>query len=79
MAEKGDRFLKISARVFTVLAWLSPVVGLVVGAPLLAGSGLPETPRAAGVAFLILGGIYFFVFGAFSAVIRLLLEIARRG
>jgi len=75
---KNHRFLKISSRVFTVLAWLSLVLGAVVAVMIFAGGGQPDTPRAAGFAGLMLGGIYFFVFGAFSAVIELLLDLDER-
>ena len=71
----NHRFLKISARFFSVLAWLSLAIGLVVAIVLFSGGGQPDTPRAAGAAGVLLGVIYFFVFGAFSAIIQLLLEI----
>ena len=76
MAEKGYRFLKISARVFNVLAWLALGVGVVVSVINLVSNADPWAPRAGKtVLAVMLGCLYFFIFGTVSGLIHLLLDI----
>ena len=76
MADKGYRFLKMSRKVFTVLAWLALAIGLVSGVIIFINRQGPWEPRLTATALaLIFGVFYFFVFGTVSELIRLLLDI----
>lgn len=68
----------MSAKIFNVLAWLSVVFGAAVTVILVLGGGGPDAPRAAGIAGILLGAVYFLIFKTVSGVIRLLLEIASK-
>ncbi len=78
MADQNYHFLKISRKVFTVLAWLFLAIFLVMGVAVLAGGGSVQAPRAVGIFFFLWGVTLFFVFGTVSEIIRLLLEIASK-
>ena len=76
MAEKEYRFLKISSRVFNLLAWLALGVGVVLSVITFVNNVNPWTPRIGQTAVvLLLGCLYFFIFGTVSELIRLLLNI----
>ncbi|MFH0732892.1 MAG: hypothetical protein V2A72_08270 [Candidatus Omnitrophota bacterium] len=84
---KEYRFLNIARNVFKVLAWLVLVIGIVVGIIVLVtggapagtnmpnGTPIPQTPRAAGVVFVIMGALYFMILYTIAEVIGLLLDI----
>ncbi|MDP8230457.1 MAG: hypothetical protein P9L93_05075 [Candidatus Gorgyraea atricola] len=75
MVEKY-KFLKISAVIFKVLAWVSVAVGIVSSIVIFIGGGTPDAPRVTGFIGLLLGAVYFFVFFTASEVISLLLELS---
>ena len=75
-------FLKVSATIFQVLAWVSMVIQVAVGLVVLVtgGSAVPiggvEVPaRAIGVLNCVAGVIYFFLLLLISHVVRVLVEI----
>ena len=84
-------FLKAAKVIFMVLAWLALALGVIVGLIILITGGgpvlaptagtVPGAPtaapvtRAAGVVFLIIGGIYFLILFTVSEIIGLLLDI----
>ncbi len=72
------RFLRVSVKIFNVLAWLSVVFGIAITVILVLGGKGPDAPRAAGLVGILLGAVYFLMFKTVSAVIRLLLEIASK-
>ena len=75
MAERY-RFLKISTRIFNVLAWLALAAGLAIGVMTFVNNPAPLTPRVtATVMAVVFGALYFIIFGTASGVIRLLLDI----
>ena len=78
MEGNNYRFLRTSGRIFDILGWVSLVVGAVVTVVILIGGGGPDSPRAAGIIGILLGGIYFLIFKTISGVIRLLLDIESR-
>ena len=82
MAQQGYGFLRVSATVFKVLAWvalvLQTVMGLTVvigGGPAVPIGGLDVPARLVGVMNIVAAVIYFFLFMLVSAVIRLLLDL----
>ena len=75
MVEKY-KFLKISAVIFKVLAWVSVAVGVVSSIVIFIGGGTPDAPRVTGFIGLLLGTVYFFIFFTASEVISLLLELS---
>ena len=76
MAEKYG-FLKVSAVVFKILAWLVVILGVLGFIVILVGGGTPEAPRFTSVLALALGAIYFFIFYTASEMIKLLLDLAK--
>ena len=78
MADQKYHFLKISRKIFSVLAWVFLLIFLFVGVSMIVSGGGPGAPRAAGAFFLLWGVTLFFVFGTASEGIRLLLEIASK-
>ena len=81
---KGERFVRVGATVFMVLAWLSLVVQVLVGLFILVIGGEPvqmggaEIPaRAVGVLNFLAAAVYWFLFMFVSHVTRLLLELHR--
>jgi len=81
----SSRFLRIGARVFMILAWVSLVVQVGVGVfilvvggePILFG-GLDVPARLVGLLNCIGGAIYFFLMLLISHVLRVLLDIQQR-
>ena len=79
MADNEYRFLKISRRVFNVLAWLALAIGLIAGVILFVNRQGPGEPRfTAAILAVVFGIFYFSLFGTIGEVIRLLLEIASK-
>ena len=81
----SSKFLRIGARVFVVLAWVSLVVQVGVGVFILAVGGDPvmfagvDVPaRLLGLLNCIGGAVYFFLLLLISHVLRVLLEIRQR-
>ncbi len=82
---KGTGMVKTGITVFQVLAWVSLVVQVVVGAILLISGG-PDVPiggvdvpaRVVGLLNFVAGGIYFFLMHLTANVLRLVLEIHER-
>lgn len=83
-------FLKAAKLIFKILAWAALALGVIVGViiiitgggPALTGipataPGVPTAPitRAAGVVFIVIGGIYFLILFTISEIIGLLLDI----
>lgn len=82
MASQGYGFLKGSATVFKVLAWVSLILQVVVGLVLLIGGGqavpiggVDVPARVVGILNCVAGGIYFFLWLFLSHIVRLLLDI----
>ncbi len=82
MAGAGYGFLKKSATVFKVLAWISLVLQVVVGLILLIGGGqsvpiggVDVPARVVGILNCVAGAIYFFLWLFLSHIVRLLLDI----
>lgn len=69
------KFLKISALVFKVLAWVSLVLGIVASIVIFIGGGTAEAPRVTGFVGIALGIIYLFIFFTAAEVIKILLDI----
>ena len=67
--------LPIGKVTFKVLAWISVVLGLVLGVALLAGAGGADVPRLAGLIWIVVGVLYFLIFYVMGEAIQLLLEI----
>ena len=82
---KGVGMVKVGVTIFQVLAWISLVVQVAVGAILLISGG-PDVPiggvdvpaRVVGLLNFIAGGIYFFLMLLTANVLRLVLEIHER-
>lgn len=85
---KEYRFLKVARTIFKVLAWLVLVLGILVGIIVLITGGavptdaltpqgipIPQTPKAAGLIFMVMGALYFLILYTISEIIGLLLEI----
>lgn len=82
---KGEGLLKAGVTVFTVLAWISLALQVIVGLVLLIGGGPAvdiggvEIPaRVVGVLNCLAGVIYFFLLSLASAVLALLLDMSAR-
>ena len=76
---KRNRFLKVSRRVFAVLAWVALSIGGVSSVVIFVNHPGPWEPRFTAAGLSLLAGIfYFFVFGTVSEIIRLLLDMAAR-
>jgi len=89
-AMKEYKFLKTARTIFKVLAWVVLGLGIVVGAivlitggaaPMVTPDGIaaPQTPRAAGVVFMIMGAFYFLILYTISEVIGILLDMKGSG
>ena len=79
------QFLRVSSKVFKVLAFVAVVVQVITGLILLIGGGDPiaigglELPaRIVGVLNFVAAGLYFFSFWLMSNLIQLLLDIRER-
>jgi len=72
------KFLKVSAVVFKVLAWVSLIIGVIAGIVIFIGGGTPEAPRNTGFVGILLGIVYLFIFYTASEVISLLIEIGTK-
>ena len=79
------KFLRVSAVVFKVLAWVSLVLQVVTGLILLVGGGQPVTiggvnvpARAVGVLNFLVAAGYFFSLWLMANLIRLWLDIRDR-
>ncbi len=71
------KFLGISSLIFKVLAWISAVFFIIVSFIVFLGAG-GDTPRGAGIIFLIGGGIYFLLLFTASELIKLMISISRK-
>jgi hypothetical protein len=85
---KEYKFLKVARVVFKVLAWFMLALGSLVGIIVLitgtsvitppvtaGGATIPPTPKAAGVVFIIMGALYFFIMYTISEIIGILLDL----
>jgi len=72
--DKEVKFIEISSTIFKVLAWISAAFFLIVSIIVLLGAG-GDTPRIAGLVFLVGGGIYFLVLFTISVSLKLLAGI----
>ena len=85
---KEYKFLKVARTIFKVLAWLVLSLGILIGIIVLItggamptgaltpqGTPIPQTPKAAGLIFMIMGALYFLILYTVSEIIGLLLEI----
>lgn len=83
---KEYKFLKAARMIFKVLAWvmlgLAVAIGLIIlitggSAPIATPQGvpIPQTPRAAGVIFMLMGVFYFLILFTISEVIGILLDM----
>jgi len=82
---QSHKFLRVSATVFKVLAWVALVLQVVAGFILLIGGGEPviigglQVPaRVVGGLNFIAAGMYFFSLWLMRALVLLLLEIRER-
>lgn len=75
MANYG--FLKVSSKVFKILAWTAAILGTLGFIIILVSGGTPEAPRFTSVLALAVGAIYFFIFYTASEIIKLLLDLAK--
>lgn len=75
--EKEIKFIGISAVIFKVLAWISAAFFVVVSIIVLLGAG-GDTPRVAGLVFLIGGGIYFLVLFTIAVSLKLFVTLAEK-
>ncbi|MBU1086645.1 MAG: hypothetical protein KKD05_03915 [Candidatus Omnitrophica bacterium] len=73
--DKEVKFISIASLIFKILAWISAAFFVIVSIIVLLGAG-GDTPRIAGLVFLIGGGIYFLVLFTISVVINLIGSIA---
>ena len=73
--EKRHKGLHALSVVFTVVAWVAVVIGVIGAVGILVGGGAPDTPRAVSLAVLGIGALYFCLFNALSGILRLLLVI----
>jgi len=80
-----EKFLRVSVKIFTVLAWLSLIIQvgvglvvLVVGGQAVAIGGVDVPARLVGILNCVAGLVYFFMLLLVSKVIRLLLDIHDR-
>lgn len=83
--KEDHKFLGVGAVVFTVLAWLSLVIQVVVGLILLIGGGpavsiggVDVPARVVGALNCVAGVLYFFLLFLIANIIRLLLDIRRQ-
>ena len=82
---KDVKYLRVSAVVFKVLAWLSLAIQIIVGVILLVMGG-PDVPiggvdipaRLVGVLNCVGGAIYFFFLLLISKTLRVLLDVHQR-
>ena len=78
---KDYKFLGIASTIFKVLAWVILALGVVMGLLVLitgggpTPAGVPPTPRAAGLVFILMGAFYFLLMYSISEVITLLLDM----
>ncbi|MCG2713105.1 MAG: hypothetical protein L6416_12395 [Candidatus Omnitrophica bacterium] len=71
------KFLKVSAVIFKVLAWISTVFFIIVSFIVLLGAG-GDTPRAAGIIFLLGGAIYFLILFTAAELIKVVVSISNK-
>ena len=72
--EQGIKFLNVSSLIFKILAWISAVFFIIVSLIVLFGAG-GDTPRVAGLIFLLGGAIYFLVLFTAAELIKLVISI----
>ena len=84
--KRPEGFLELGIVIFKVLAWVSLVVQVVVGIIVLVVGGEPvpiggvDVPaRLVGLLNCVAGAMYFFVLLLVARVIRVLLEIHKKG
>jgi hypothetical protein len=75
--EKEIKFIGISAGIFKVLAWISAAFFVIVSIIVLLGAG-GDTPRVAGLVFLIGGSIYFLVLYTIAESLKLFVMLAEK-
>lgn len=82
---KEYKFLKVARNIFKVLAWVVLALGIIVGIVVIVTGastitpvppgGVPPTPKAAGVIFMIMGAFYFLILYTIAEIIGILLDI----
>ena len=79
---KSYKFLRVSVKVFKILAWVSLVAQVVTGLILVVGGGEPvliggiDVPaRVVGILNFVAAGMYFFTMWLVSNVLQLWLDI----
>lgn len=83
---KEYKFLKIARIIFKVLGWLVLVLGMATGVIILITGGgaaaitpqgieIPATPKVAGLVFMVMAAIYFFILYTVSEIINILLDL----
>ncbi len=75
--DKEVKFLNLSALIFKVLAWISVAFFAVVSVIVLLGFG-GDTPRVAGLVFLLGGVIYFLVLFTISVALKMLVFLTEK-
>ena len=75
MTDRNYKFLRISAIIFRILAWVSGVVGIISAILIFVGGGTLEAPRMIGFVGFLLGLVYFFIFFTAAEVITLVLDV----
>ena len=85
MAQQSYKFLRVSVKVFKILAWVAVVFQVITGLVLVIGGGDPvplgglEIPaRVVGVLNFAAAGMYFFSMWLMSSLIQLVLDIRDR-
>ena len=85
MAQGSYKFLRVSVKVFKVLAWVAVIFQVVTGLVLIIGGGDPvplgglEIPaRLVGVLNFVAAAMYFFSMWLMSSLIQLLLDVRDR-
>lgn len=85
MAQQSYKFLRVSVKVFKILAWVAVVFQVITGLVLVIGGGEPvplgglEIPaRVVGVLNFVAAGMYFFSMWLMSSLIQLVLDIRDR-
>lgn len=82
MAQQSEGFLRVSATIFKVLAWVALILQAVMGLILVIGGG-PAVPiggidvpaRVVGVLNLLAAVIYWFLFSFIAKVTQLLIDV----
>lgn len=76
--EKSVKFIRISAIIFKVLAWISVAFFIIVALIVLFGGGGTDTPRAASIIFLLGGGLYFLILFSIAEAFKILISLSEK-